>query len=510
MMNACVLSIQAKPALRLRGSKPVARRARVASVTRAVISDPPPIKTTAKFTQDWALQVGGRGPAKTFQFGTSRLTPELTLHSLHSRVYQGVPKDDEIAGTFVTHLECSLTGEKYTADELHGLAESGKPLLVRYDFASLKGKLTREILASRPPTLWKWREMLPVRKAEDCVTLGEWMTPIVDAPKLAAEAGMEEGGALLVKDEGRLPTGSFKARGLVMAVSMAKELGVTRMAMPTNGNAGAAMSAYCSRCGIETYIFAPEDTPDTNIREMALQGANVWRVNGYIDDCGKIVGGGKEEMNWFDTSTLKEPYRIEGKKTMGLELVEQFGWDDLPDVIMYPTGGGTGLIGMWKAFAELKELGLIKPDTKLPKMVAVQATGCAPMVNAYDAGEEFATRVDGAFTRSAMGIRVPAAVGDFLILRAVRESGGWAVAVTDDAIDEGVEEFAKKEGFLLCPEGAATYAAFKKGLADGTIKKTDRVLLFNCATGLKYPMPPSNNDIDRHEPIDYREIAKGI
>jgi threonine synthase len=313
-----------------------------------------------------------------------------------------------------------------------------------------------------------------------------------------------------VKDEGRLPTGSFKARGLVMAVSMAKELGVTRMAMPTNGNAGAAMSAYCSRCGIETYIFAPEDTPDTNIREMALQGANVWRVNGYIDDCGKIVGGGKEEMNWFDTSTLKEPYRIEGKKTMGLELVEQFGWDDLPDVIMYPTGGGTGLIGMWKAFAELKELGLIKPDTKLPKMVAVQATGCAPMVNAYDAGEEFATRVDGAFTRSAMGIRVPAAVGDFLILRAVRESGGWAVAVTDDAIDEGVEEFAKKEGFLLCPEGAATYAAFKKGLADGKIKKTDRVLLFNCATGLKYPMPPSNNDIDRHEPIDYREIAKGI
>ena len=210
----------------------------------------------------------GAAPRKLFNFGTSRLTPELTLHSLHSRVYQGVPKDDEIAGTFVTHLECSLTGEKYTADELHGLAESGKPLLVRYDFASLKGKLTREILASRPPTLWKWREMLPVRKAEDCVTLGEWMTPIVDAPKLAAEAGMEEGGALLVKDEGRLPTGSFKARGLVMAVSMAKELGVTRMAMPTNGNAGAAMSAYCSRCGIETYIFAPEDTPDTNIREI--------------------------------------------------------------------------------------------------------------------------------------------------------------------------------------------------------------------------------------------------
>jgi threonine synthase len=368
-----------------------------------------------------------------------------------------------------------LTGEKYEADTLHGLAESGKPLLVRYDLEALKGKLTRETLAARPPTLWKWRELLPVRAAEDCVSLGEWATPVVDFPVLGALHGLEDGGALLVKDEGRLPTGSFKARGLVMAVSMAKALGVTRMAMPTNGNAGAALSAYCSRCGIETYIFAPEDTPDTNIREMALQGANVWRVNGYIDDCGKIVGGGKEEMNWFDTSTLKEPYRIEGKKTMGLELVEQFGWDDLPDVIMYPTGGGTGLIGMWKAFGELKELGLISPDTKLPKMVAVQATGCAPMVNAFEAGEEFAT-----------------------------------VAVDDDAIDEGVSEFATKEGFLLCPEGAATYAAFKKGLADGKIAKTDKVLLFNCATGLKYPMPPSNNDIDRHQPVDYGVIAKGI
>ena len=423
---------------------------------------------------------------------------------------QGVPTDDEIAGTFVTHLECSLTGERYEADTLHGLADSGKPLLVRYDLEALKGKLTREILASRPPTLWKWREMLPVRSAEDCVTLGEWATPIVDFPTLAELNGLEGGGALLVKDEGRLPTGSFKARGLVMAVSMAKALGVKRMAMPTNGNAGAALSAYCSRCGMDTFIFAPEDTPDTNIREMALQGANVWRVNGYIDDCGKIVGGGKEEMEWFDTSTLKEPYRIEGKKTMGLELAEQFGFDNLPDVIMYPTGGGTGLIGMWKAFAELKAIGLISSETKLPKMVAVQATGCAPMVNAFEAGEEFATRVDDAHTRSAMGIRVPAAVGDFLILRAVRESGGWAVAVDDDAIDEGVADFAAKEGFLLCPEGAATYAAFKKGLADGKISKTDKVLLFNCATGLKYPMPPSNNDIDRHQPIDYGVIAKGI
>jgi len=422
---------------------------------------------------------------------------------------QGVPSDDEISGTYVTNLECSLTGEKYEADKLHGLASSGKPLLVRYDLDALKGKLTREILAKRAPTLWKWRELLPVRSAENCVTLGEWMTPIVDAPTLAKDLGLNSGGALLVKDEGRLPTGSFKARGLVMAVSMAKELGVTRMAMPTNGNAGAALSAYCSRCGMETFIFAPEDTPDTNIEEMALQGAKVWRVNGYIDDCGHIVGDGTEEMGWFNTSTLKEPYRIEGKKTMGLELAEQFGFDDLPDVIMYPTGGGTGLIGMWKAFAELKALGIISEDTKLPRMVAVQATGCAPIVNAYEAGEEFATRVDDAYTRSAMGIRVPAAIGDFLIIRAVRESEGYAVAIDDDAIDAAQVEYAQREGFLLCPEGAATYAAYKAGLEDGKISKTERVLLFNCATGLKYPMPPSNNSIDRHQPIDYAKIARG-
>ena len=224
----------------------------------------------------------------------------------------------------MTHLECSLTGETYAADELHGLADSGKPLLVRYDFEKLKGKLTREILASRPPTLWKWREMLPVRSEEDCVTLGEWATPIVQFPTLSERAGLTDGGALLVKDEGRLPTGSFKARGLVMAVSMAKALGVKRMAMPTNGNAGAALSAYCSRCGIDTFIFAPEDTPDTNIREMALQGANVWRVNGYIDDCGKIVGGGKEEtMEWFDTSTPRS-LRIE-EEDDGPRFAEQLG-----------------------------------------------------------------------------------------------------------------------------------------------------------------------------------------
>ena len=270
-----------------------------------------------------------------------------------------------------------------------------------------------------------------------------------------------------MKDEGRLPTGSFKARGLVMAVSMAKALGIKHMAMPTNGNAGAAMAAYASRCGIRTTIFCPEDTPEINLSEIALEGAHVYRVNGLIDDCGKLVGQGKEATGWFDTSTLKEPYRIEGKKTMGLELAEQFGWD-LPDVIFYPTGGGTGLIGMWKAFAELEAIGFI--GSKRPRMVAVQAEGCAPMVRAWEKGEEHAPRFENAHT-IASGIRVPQAVGDFLILRAVRESGGFAIAVSDEAIQAGVDEVAREEGFLMCPEGGATYAAYKAALADGRVNE---------------------------------------
>jgi threonine synthase len=344
--------------------------------------------------------------------------------------------------------------------------------------------------------MWKWRELLPVRHVENVVTLGEWETPLLGCPRIEKTTGAS---GLLVKDEGRLPTGSFKARGLVMAVCMAKELGVTRMAMPTNGNAGAALAAYAGRAGIDTFVFCPEDTPEVNVREIALQGAKVWRVNGYIDDCGKIVGQGVGEMGWFDTSTLKEPYRIEGKKTMGLELAEQLGWD-LPDVIFYPTGGGTGLIGMWKAFDEMEAIGLI--GAKRPRMVAVQATGCAPMVRAYEAGEEHATRWENAQT-VAMGIRVPQAVGDFLILRAVRNSGGFAIAVDDDAIEAAQVEMAKEEGLLLCPEGAATYAAWKAALADGRVRKDERAVLFNCATGLKYPMPPVDRALDRTKPIDW-------
>jgi threonine synthase len=396
---------------------------------------------------------------------------------------------------FVTHLECAMTGERHDADQVHNLSRAGKPLLVRYDLAGVRSALSKDILSARAPDLWRYRELLPVRRVQDIVSLGEAMTPLTRMPKLESKLG----GNILVKDEGRLPTGSFKARGLVMAVSMAKGLGITHMAMPTNGNAGAALAAYATRAGIKATIFCPQDTPEVNVSEIGLQGATVYRVNGLIDDCGKIVNEGNAKTGWFDTSTLKEPYRIEGKKTMGLELAEQLGWT-LPDAIFYPTGGGTGLIGMWKAFAELEAIGFI--DERRPRMIAVQAAGCAPMVRAYKAGEEHAPRWENAHT-IASGIRVPQAIGDFLILRAVRESGGFAIAVTDDAITTALNEVAHTEGLLLCPEGAATYAAYKESLADGRIKRTDNVVLFNCASGLKYPLPSERRTIDRHQPIDF-------
>jgi threonine synthase len=427
---------------------------------------------------------------------------EKRLLTRNAKVEQQERDDENLTverPTFVTHLECSATGERYPADELHNLSRAGKPLLVRYDLAGVKKSLSREALAQRPHDLWRYRELLPVRRVENIVSLGEAITPIVAMPKLAKKLTAAE---ILVKDEGRLPTGSFKARGLAMAVSMAKALGVTHMAMPTNGNAGSALAAYASRAGIKTTVFCPQDTPEVNVREIALQGATVYRVNGLIDDCGKIVMQGQAKVGWFDTSTLKEPYRIEGKKTMGLELAEQLGWE-LPDVVLYPTGGGTGLIGMWKAFAELEAIGFI--GKKRPRMVAVQAAGCAPIVRAYDAGVEHAPRWEDAQTIAA-GIRVPQAIGDFLVLRAVRESGGFAIAVTDEAITAAIDEVARAEGLLLCPEGAATYAALQQSLADGRIRRDERALLFNCATGLKYPMPPVGRTLDRLQPIDFATL----
>ncbi|WP_341208563.1 threonine synthase [uncultured Sphingomonas sp.] len=394
--------------------------------------------------------------------------------------------------TFVTHLECSLTGERYEADQRHNLSRAGRPLLVRYDLDAVRAALPRETLAARATDLWRWRELLPVRETRNVVSLGEIETPLILIP---ASAGPN----VWVKDEGRLPTGSFKARGLVMAVAMARELGVTRIAMPTNGNAGAALAAYATRCGIETIVFCPEDTPEVNVREIAAQGARVWRVNGLIDDCGAIVAKGAAEGRWFDFSTLKEPYRIEGKKTMGLELAAQLGWR-LPKAIFYPTGGGTGLIGMWKAFDELERLGWIGAER--PRMFAVQAAGCAPIVRAYEAGEEHAERWEDAHTVAA-GIRVPRAVGDFLILRAVRESGGRALAVGDPAILKAVDDCARKDGLLLCPEGGATLAAYRQALRDGLVDEEEEVVLFNCATGLKYSMPAAEQRLDRHGVMDF-------
>lgn len=389
--------------------------------------------------------------------------------------------------SFLTHLECSATGERHEAGELHNLSRAGKPLLARYDLAAVKQAVRRDDLAGRAFDFWRYRELLPLRDPAHIVSLGEVMTPLIRLGRLAPK-----GGELLVKDEGRLPTGSFKARGLALAVSMAKALGVTRAAMPTNGNAGAALAAYGTRAQIETYVFCPADTPEVNVAEIALQGGKVWRVNGLINDCGRIVGAGREAMGWFDMSTLKEPYRIEGKKTMGLELAEQLGWD-VPEIIFYPTGGGTGLIGMWKAFAELEAIGWLGP--RKPRMVAVQASGCAPIVKAFEDGADRAESWLDAHTIAA-GIRVPAAIGDFLILQAVRRSGGFAIAVDDWAIEAARAEVAQTEGLLLGPEGAATFAAWKKALAEGRIGAQDRVVLFNCGCGLKYPMPPVTRTLD--------------
>lgn len=403
--------------------------------------------------------------------------------------------NEELA-SFVTHLECSLTGERYEPDRLHGLSRAGKPLLVRYDLAGIGRAIDRAKIARRAPNLWRWRELLPVRHASNIVSLGETITPLIEARVCSRMAG---GGTLLVKDEGRLPTGSFKARGIAVAVSMAKELGVTRVAMPTAGNAGAALSAYAARAGIAATIVCPEDSPEATVAEMALTGGEVWRVNGNITEIGPIVENGKEAAGWFSMATLKEPYRVEGKKTMGLELAEQLGWD-VPDVIFYPTGGGTGLIGMWKAFAEMEALGWI--GSKRPRMVSVQSATCGPIARAFSAGADTAEPIVGGHT-SVPGLRVPWTVGDFILLRILKESGGFAVTVEDDEVEPARSEMARSDGIHLCPEGAATYVAWKKALGRGLINASDRAVLFNCATGLKYPLPTVERRLDRTKPIDY-------
>jgi threonine synthase len=405
--------------------------------------------------------------------------------------------------SYVLHLECSKTGKIYPADQIHNLSDDGMPLLVRYDLKKIKQELSKDSWCiESAPGFWRYQALLPVSKTASKISLGEVVTPLIPLKESINMLGGKPGN-IIVKDEGRLPTGSFKARGLALAVSMAHQFGLNHLAIPTNGNAGAALAAYARQANIKATVFCPDDTPLVNVQEIQLQGADTYLVNGLINDCGKIVLDGREKAGWFDVSTLKEPYRIEGKKTMGFELAEQMDWT-LPDAIFYPTGGGTGLIGMWKAFAELKELGWLTGN--LPKMIAIQSTGCAPIVDAFNKGIDHAPLWENAQT-IASGIRVPAAIGDFLILDAIRRSNGCALAVEDEHIINTRDMVAKKDGLLLCPEGAATAAGYQIALEKKIINEDEKVVLFNCASGLKYPMPDSNQTIDKNSSIKYSQFT---
>ncbi|PYS52370.1 MAG: threonine synthase [Acidobacteria bacterium] len=379
----------------------------------------------------------------------------------------------------VSHLECSRTGELFDAGKVHGLSTAGWPLLVRYDFKKLKQSWDRDSLEGAPRSMWRYASLLPVRLTKNIVSLQEGFTPL---HKLERLGGGLECDDLWLKDEGVNPTGTFKARGLSCAISMCRELGIRKVAIPTAGNAGGALAAYAAVAGIDAYVFMPRDVPLANFLEAKSFGAKVTLIDGLITDCAKRVADGKASENWFDISTLKEPYRIEGKKTMGLEAAEQFGWN-LPDAIFYPTGGGVGMIGMWKAFAELEQLGWI--GAKRPKMISVQAAGCQPIVRAFEQNAEFSEFWNGAVTL-ASGLRVPKALGDFLTLRAVRESAGTAVAVSDSDMMHACEELATLEGLFVAPEGGACIAALKKLRQSGFLTKSDRILIYNTGSGYKY------------------------
>jgi threonine synthase len=379
----------------------------------------------------------------------------------------------------VTHLYCSSCGKEYEKGKLYNLCECGKPLMVSYDMDRASATLTRQSLAGRRPDLWRYSEVLPVEHKENRLSLGEGMTPLIKATGLASKLAMSE---LYIKDESLNPTGSFKARGMAVAISMAKELGVKKVVVPSAGNAAGALAAYAAKAGIEAFIFMPNDTPLANIIECRQTGAHVSLVDGLITDCGRIVSERKDMEGWFDVSTLKEPYRVEGKKTMGYELAEQLDWQ-LPDVILYPTGGGTGLIGMWKAFDEMEKMGWI--GRLRPRMVSVQAEGCAPIVRAFEGGATTGAIIENAHT-VASGLRVPRAVGDFLMLDTLRKSGGCAVAVSDDDLIAAVKEIGSAEGIFAAPEGAACLPALKRLLKSGEVKRDERVVIFNTGAGVKY------------------------
>jgi threonine synthase len=397
--------------------------------------------------------------------------------------------------SFVTHLEAAIDGTHFPARVIQS-THDGRPLWVRYDLERVRGALKRERLQARPANLWRYRELLPIENDANIVSLGEAMTPLLECPRLAKRLGIDR---LLIKDESQLPTGSFKSRGMAVAVSMAKELGIRRVAIPTAGNAGGALAAYAARAGLECFVFMPADTPVVNRAEAALFGAKAFLVNGLINDCGAIVREGVSRVGWFDFSTLKEPYRLEGKKTMGLELAEQLDWS-LPDAIFYPTGGGTGLIGMWKAFAELETLGWLASPRK-PRMYSCQSTGCAPIATAFDKGERFCEAPANPQTL-ASGLRVPKPVGDFMILDVVRQSGGAALAVEEKRLIEWMRLACELEGISLCPEAAACIGALDRALATGVVRRDETVLIFNTGAAQKYV-----EIIDRPLPtLDWRNI----
>ena len=402
----------------------------------------------------------------------------------------------------VKNLECSFCHREYEARRVHNVCtECGKPLLVRYDLKRISKFLTRQTLYARRSDLWRYREVLPVRREDNIVSLGEGWTPLHHARHLGASLGVTE---LYVKDESLNPTQSFKARGMSVAVSMAKELGLKKLAAPSAGNAAGALAAYCAHGGLEAFLFMPRDTPRANIIECEVTGAHVTLVDGLITDCGAEVARRSEDEGWFDVSTLKEPYRVEGKKTLGYELAEQSAWV-LPDVIVYPTGGGTGLVGMWKAFDEMQELGWI--GEKRPRMISVQAAGCAPIVRAFEKGEKFADEVADAAT-IASGLRVPKAIGDFLILDAIRESAGAAITVTDEELIAGAREIARREGIFASPEGGACVPALRKLLERGKVKPDERVVLFNTGSGIKY-LDAFDSEVKERTPRQQKKSALG-
>ena len=381
--------------------------------------------------------------------------------------------------TTITHLECSVTGETYEAGKLHNLSKGGWPLLVRYDLQKVKENWNRDWLANGPRSMWRYAPVLPAQKPSSIVSLGEGWSPLLHLGRMGQKLGMKN---LWLKDEGINPTGSFKARGLSCCISMCSELGVKKVAIPSAGNAASAMAAYAAAAGIEAHIFMPKDVPQSNFIECKAFGAHVTLVDGLISDCAKLVASRKDEEGWFEVSTLKEPYRIEGKKTMGYELAEQMRWI-LPDVIFYPTGGGVGIIGMWKAFDEMEKIGWI--GSKRPKMIVVQAAGCQPIVRAFEQGAERSEFWENAET-CASGLRVPKPLGDFLILKAVRESGGTAIAVTDEELLDAGVRLAADEGQFIAPEGAACITALEKLLKSGFLKPEENMVIYNTGAGLKY------------------------